>query len=110
MRLNFQPIAGQVTETGTIHAVNHTLSFDVSGAEPSRRGSFTHWAHGAAKTSATIDGDPLDANGIYWEFAAFLDAVNHHRIPSPVLADCRQQVTLMEAIRLRIPSVDFSRE
>ncbi|EIP97643.1 putative dehydrogenase [Opitutaceae bacterium TAV1] len=107
VRLNFQPVAGQVTETGTIHAVNHTLLFDVFGTEPGRRGSFTHWAHGAAKSATTLDGDPIDANGIYREFVAFLDAVKHHRIPSPVLADCRQQVTLMEAIRSRASTLTF---
>lgn len=110
VRLNFQPVAGRVLEAGTIHAVSHTLCFDVfdNSREPS--GSFSHWNHDVLKTTSTVDGELVEANGIYWEFIAFLDAVKHHRIPSPVLADCRQQVTLMEAIRNRIPSVDFSKE
>jgi myo-inositol 2-dehydrogenase / D-chiro-inositol 1-dehydrogenase len=110
IHMNFQPVAGGDTESGSIHGIDHTICFDVIGQPMAAEGKVDHWAFGTIKDTIAAKGDRIETSGIYDEFISFLDAVSQRRPACPRVQDCRQQVALMEAIRQRSRSVEFAPE
>ena len=72
-------------------------------------GRLEHW-RGDELVAAFSDpgSDAPEKMGIVAETKAFMAAVRSGTAPSPGLQDCRQQVALMEAMRLRVAEPDFS--
>lgn len=109
VRINIQPIAGKTSEGACIHAAEHTLRLSLLGADGRQfQGYLEHWRKDRLAERFQATGDLIERNGTYGEFAAFLDAVREGRTPAPGLDDCRQQMALMEALRRRLPRVDFT--
>lgn len=109
VRINIQPIAGKTSEGACIHAAEHTLRLSLLGADGRQfQGYLEHWQKDRLAERFQATGDLIDRNGTYGELASFLDAVREGRVPTPNLDDCHQQMALMEALRRRLPRVDFA--
>jgi predicted dehydrogenase len=105
--LAFCPVAGVLVERATAHADGHTLFLHVpmwSGVDSP--GRLQHFAGGTLaadlRGDAVGDGTALfELGGFYRETAAFLDAVEAGRPPSPSLRESRQSVAIAECVRVR---------
>ena len=103
VRVNIQPVAGRNADTARVHTIGQSLFIRLpvspNSLEPD---GLEHWrGDRLAESFAETDADLVARLGIWAETAAFLDAVQAGAPPAPRLSDCRQQVRLMEAIRLR---------
>jgi hypothetical protein len=105
--LAFCPVAGVMVERATAHAHGHTLSLHVpmwSGVDAPGR----LWHFEGGKLAADLTGDRagdgtalFELGGFYRETAAFLDALEAGRAPSPSLRESRQSVAIAEHVRAR---------
>jgi predicted dehydrogenase len=101
--INIQPVTGRNAESVKIHTVGQFLAIKIPASPLSdEAGSLEHW-RGNELVASYSDGaaDAGERFGILRETEAFLDAVRSGTGFAPRLQDCRQQVALMEAIRLR---------
>ncbi len=103
VRVGIQPVAGCNSESVKIHAVGQSLTIRIPyPGKTMGDGRLEHWRGDELMTSfSDAGGDALEKMGIVDETKAFLAAVRSGAEPSPGLKDCRQQVALMETIRLR---------
>jgi len=101
--VNIQPVAGLNAEFALIHAVGRTLEVAIPFSPHSAGGgSLKLWRDDKLAVShSDNEGDALDWLGVCGETEAFLEAVRSGVGMVPGLKDCRQQVALMEAVRLR---------
>ncbi len=101
--LNVQPVAGRNAESARIQAVGHSLALTIPASPTAPEpGTLEHWRGNRRATAySDPDGAMVERMGITGELEAFLDAVRTGGPMTPGLRDCRQQVALMEAIRLR---------
>jgi predicted dehydrogenase len=101
--VNIQPVAGLNAEFAVIHAVGRTLEVTIPlSPQSAGGGSLKLWrGDKLAASYSDSEGDALDWLGVCGETEAFLDAVRSGAPMAPGLQDCRQQVALMEAMRLR---------
>ena len=104
VRVEIQPVAGCNSESANIHALGQSLAIRLPF--PGRHlgdGRVEHW-RGDELVGSFPDGvgDAPEKMGIVDETKAFLTALRSGTAPSPGLADCHQQMALMEAIRLRL--------
>jgi predicted dehydrogenase len=101
--VNVQPVSGLNAESATIHAIGQSLEVRIPVSPESREGgSLRHWrGDRLAAFYSDSQGQAVDWLGISGETEAFLDAVRSGTGFAPGLQDCRQQVALMEAMRLR---------
>jgi predicted dehydrogenase len=101
--LNIQPVSGRNAESATIHSVGQSLEVRIPvSPESSEGGSLRHWrGDRLAAFHSDSQGDAVDWLGVSGETEAFLDAARSGATLTPGLQDCRQQVALMEAMRLR---------
>lgn len=101
--VNVQPVAGLNAESAVIHAVGRTLEVRIPvSLQSAGGGSLALWrGDKLAASYSDGEGDALDWLGVCGETEAFLDAVRSGAGMVPGLEDCRQQVTLMEAMRTR---------
>jgi len=105
--LAFCPVAGVLVERASAHAHDHSLFLHVpmwSGVDSP--GRLWHFAGG--KRVDDLGGDVVgdgtalfELGGFYRETAAFLDALEAGRTPSPSLRESRQSVEIAERIRRR---------
>jgi len=97
-----QPVAGRNAESARIHTIGQSLSIVIPASPLSdEAGSLEHWSDDALV--GAYAGDARDVGerfGILGETEAFLRAVCSGTGFTPRLPDCRQQVALMEAMRL----------
>lgn len=103
VQVNIQPVAGRNAESVQIHAIGRSLWLTIPAsplsAEP---GTLEYWRGANLVHSFSDHGsEMIERMGILGELGAFLDAVRRGAHPAPGLADCRQQVALMDALRLR---------
>jgi predicted dehydrogenase len=101
--INIQPVTGRNAESVKIHTVGQFLAIKIPASPLSdEAGSLEHW-RGNELVASCSDGaaDAGERFGILRETEAFLDAVRSGTGFAPRPQDCRQQVALMEAIRLR---------
>ena len=105
--LAFCPVAGVVVERAVVHARGHSFYLHVpmwGGADsPGRLQHFEGGRLVEDLDGATVgDGTALfELGGFYRETAAFLDALEAGRAPSPGLRDTRQSVEVAAHIRAR---------
>ena len=105
--LEFCPIAGLIIERATVQAWDNTWYLKIpmwNGIDAP--GSLLHIREREVAEEldgATInDGDEMfEMCGFYGENAAFIDALKAGRKPSPSLAESRQSVEVMQALRER---------
>lgn len=105
--LAFCPVAGALVERATAHAHGQTLFAHVPmWGGPDSPGRLWHFEGGTL--AGAIDGGRMgdgpalfELGGFYGETAAFLDALEHGRPPSPSLRQSRQSVAIAQAIRER---------
>jgi predicted dehydrogenase len=106
-QLAFCPVAGVLVERASVHAHGQTLFLQVpmwSGVDsPGRLWHFTGGVLGAELSGDRVgDGTALfELGGFYRETAAFLDALEAGREPSPSLRESRQSVEIAEHVRER---------
>ncbi len=110
VRIGIQPVAGCNSESAKIHAVGQSLAIKIPFPGKSMGdGTVEHWRGDELVASfSDAGGDALEKMGILGETKAFLNAVRSGAMLSPGLRDCHQQVSLMEAIRLRQTEPKFS--
>lgn len=103
VRVNIQPVAGVNADSARIHAVGQSLTIKIPVSPQSTAdGSLEHWRDDKlVATFSDRDCDVVEKLGVFGETEAFLNAVRAGSSLAPGLQDCHQQVTLMEAIRLR---------
>jgi len=103
VRVNIQPVAGVNADSASVHALGQSLALRLPVSPLSAAdGSLEHWRGDRLVTTFTDrDRDVVEKLGVFGETEAFFDAVRSGAALSPSLRDCRQQVALMEAIRLR---------
>jgi predicted dehydrogenase len=101
--VNIQPVAGLNAEFAIIHAVGQTLEVSIPiSPQAASGGSLKFWrGDKLAASYSGGEGDALDWLGVCGETEAFLGAVRSGAVMVPGLQDCRQQVALMEAMRIR---------
>jgi len=99
--LNIQPVAGSNHERIALYAHKKTLAieFPVQHAQGPRC-DLDYWENGSLASQAPA-AETGDLFGFYNETRAFLDAIRDAQCPHPTLAECRQPVALMEAVRNR---------
>jgi predicted dehydrogenase len=99
--VNIQPVAGRNTESIRIHAIDRSVELKVPASPlSSEPGTCEYWRGGErVHTFSDHPSDMIERMGILGELAAFLDAVRADYCPTPGLADCRQQIRLMDAMR-----------
>jgi predicted dehydrogenase len=101
VRVDVRPVAGVNAETAVIHGRAQTLRLAI----PFPSGPFAvswleHWRANALVAAYADEAlDPLERMGIYDETRAFLAAVRTGEPMNPGLADCVQQVAVMELLR-----------
>jgi myo-inositol 2-dehydrogenase / D-chiro-inositol 1-dehydrogenase len=100
-----QPVAGRNAEWANVHAVGQSLMINIPASPLSGDvASLDHWRGNTVVASYADDArDVGERFGILGETEAFLEAVRADAGVHPNLLECRQQVALMEAIRLRQP-------
>ena len=101
--INIQPVTGRYAESVKIHTVGQFLAIKIPASPLSdEAGSLEHW-RGNELVASYSDGaaDVGERFGIVRETESFLDAVCAGNGFAPRLQECRQQVALMEALRLR---------
>jgi len=102
IRLNIQPVAGRNYERISLHGHTKTLTLEFPVVGPQGSGAILDcWENDAPVYSFRSEDSEEDLFGFYSETRAFLDAVRDGRCPHPTLAECRQPVALMEAVRNR---------
>jgi len=104
VRLDILPGAGRISERISIHAIGQSMEINIiASPQGMPHGSVVHWRNGDLVNShADNKTSPLIQSGVYPEVAAFYTSVCLDRQPpTPSLAECYQQVALMEAIRNR---------
>jgi predicted dehydrogenase len=103
MRINIRPVSGRNAETATIHALGKLLTVRLPfPGNPVSDRVVEYWSESKLVSSFNdTSAEPEMWNGIYHQTAEFLDAVRTGAAMGPSLADCRQQVALMEAMRNR---------
>lgn len=104
VHLDILPGAGRVSERICVHAIGQSLEVNVtSSPNGASKGNVDHWRNEGLVSSYSDTSTPaLNRSGVYLEIAAFLTAISGKQtLPTPALADCHQQVALMEAIRER---------
>lgn len=107
--LNIQPVAGNDHESVGIYAHKKTLALRFPVQRAYGPGfELDYWENRTLAASAPQEQTP-DLLGFYHETEAFLEALRQGKRPAPSLADCRQQVQLMEAIRTRQRQINWSR-
>lgn len=102
IRINIQPVAGRDVERIGIHCPNSSLELEFPVRRP--RGDaarLSHWNKDRELFSLESGDAANDWRGFYEETEAFLNAVARREPFGLHLADCRQQIALMEAIRKR---------
>lgn len=102
--IQIQPRAGLVSEGFKLHGVGASLVGQIVGPGGAHSsGRLEYWRDDALKYSYQDDQLPfVEKHGIYGELAAFCEAVTAGVQPSPTLAECRQQVALMQALREQV--------
>jgi len=101
--IRIRPVSAANAESATILGAGQSLVVRIpfSPQAPGDSG-VEHWRGGALAASfSDRDLDAVERLGVQGETEAFLGAVRSGGPCSPRLEDCRQQVALMEAIRLR---------
>lgn len=100
--VDIQPVSGSNTDSAEIHAVGRSLAIKIPVSPQSAAdGTLEHWRGDQLITTFSDRGlDAPEKLGVFGETRAFLDAVGSGAGFRPRLEDCRQQVALMEAIRL----------
>jgi myo-inositol 2-dehydrogenase/D-chiro-inositol 1-dehydrogenase len=113
MRLNVQPLGGVTLERAGVHALDQSLLLEIAlrGADPS--GVLRYWRGDHLVSEARLGGDhaseaPFEQYGFYAENKAFFDAVREGEQPLIGVRECAQQIAIMEAIRLREPSLTLT--
>jgi myo-inositol 2-dehydrogenase / D-chiro-inositol 1-dehydrogenase len=101
--VNIQPVTGRNAESAKIHTVGQMLAIRIPASPLSdETGALEHWRNNELVASyADGAGDVGERFGIVRETEAFVDAVRSGTGFTPRLEECRQQMALMEAIRLR---------
>lgn len=101
--ISIQPVTGRNAESVRIHAIGQFLAIRIPASPLSdETGTLEYWCNNELAASYS-DGaaDAAERFGILRETEAFLDALRSGHGFAPRLQECRQQVALMEAIRLR---------
>ena len=103
VRVSIQPVAGRNQDAARLHAVGQSLFIQLPvSPQSTEKDGLEHWRGGKlADSFAETDPDMVARLGILGETEAFLNGVRSGAPLAPRLQDCRQQVELMEAIRLR---------
>ncbi len=103
VRVNIQPVAGRNLDSARVHSPGRSLfiQLPVSPQSAAPDGLEAWQGDKLVATMTETDADLVARLGILGETEAFLDGVRSGAPFAPRLADCRQQVLLMEAIRLR---------
>jgi predicted dehydrogenase len=103
IQITIQPVAGRNAEFARISSVGRTLIVKVPASPvPEERGALEFW-RGNVRVEAIADDarDTGERFGVLGETEDFLNAVRSGSAFTPNLQECRQQVVLMEAMRLR---------
>lgn len=109
VRVEIQPVAGCNSESVKIHTLGQSVAVKIPFPGKSMAdGTVEHWRGDELVASfSDAGGDGPEKMGVLGETKAFLRAVRSGAMPSPGLRECHQQVTLMEAIRLRQTEPEF---
>jgi predicted dehydrogenase len=101
--INIQPVSGRNAESVRIEAVDQSLTVSVPFLpQGNAEGRLEHWRGDRMVASCSdSDCDSVERLGVFGETKGFLDALRFAGAFVPALEDCRQQVVLMEAFRLR---------
>jgi predicted dehydrogenase len=101
--VNVQPVTGRNAESAKIHTVGQSLTLKIPASPLSDEAGFLeHWCGNTLVASCPDGaGDVGERFGVFGETQAFLNAVRSGIGFAPRLQECRQQMALMEAIRLR---------
>jgi myo-inositol 2-dehydrogenase/D-chiro-inositol 1-dehydrogenase len=101
VQIRILPVSSNNSESAWIHGVGQSVSLKIPVSPQSRGdGTVEHWREDAL-VDAFSDREcgPVDRLGVLGETLAFTEGVRTGAEFSPGLADCRQQVALMEAVR-----------
>jgi len=103
VQVKLLPVSATNSESARIHAVGQSLDLRIPMSPQSHgHGRVEHWRADALVGSfSDASFGPVDRLGILAETEAFLDGVRTGAPLGPRLEDCRQQVALMEAVRVR---------
>lgn len=101
--LSLRPVTAFNVESALVHATGQALKISFAyPPSPNSEGTVEHWrANDLAGSYSDSECDVVEKLGVFAETRAFLEAVRSGGGYNPTLAECRQQVALMEAIRLR---------
>lgn len=109
LRLTIHPVAGQNAEFIRINSTGRSLVVNVPASPiAADEGRLEFWSDGSlTETHSDRDAEMIERMGIVGELDAFLQNIRAGKPVSPRLSECRQQVTLMEAMRVRRDVVPF---
>ncbi len=110
LTLNVLPVSGRNSESARIYGPGKLLELRIPASpQATEPGALEYWSDGKRVESYSDEGtEMVERMGVAGELVAFIECVRQGKPVTPALADCRQQVALMEAIRDSVPSVEFT--